>query len=1028
MFSAIGAQIAPISYTPPARVFTDYSGRYVQNTGVLSDLRNMSGLGTHMRAAHAGDIRYNAASDLGERMALAAAGLGMGMASLGVTTAGSMAGGAMFGTLGSLAGGIGAPIAAAALVGDRVQQGVAQRRDIMNYLETTSDRYVVAGSPLADPRHGAGFSSAARKEVTEYIRGLDIKDPMLNTDELTRILKESTQQGLFTGTSTMNDFKKRFKDVVDNVKVVATTLHQTLEEGIKTIHDLRAVGVDPSRVAGVVGRAEAYGLAAGKSAGEMLNLGLQGAEMFRGTGVGMTIGMESNMMNAVAIRAARDAKMLSDEAVAQAGGEESLAQRMTASSLGFVQTAQGRGFMGMMFNKGLPGTGFDAGAFNKMVAAGGGDLYAGAARAAQNLSSPAATVKFEANQAGFATELGKRFGGQGLQVAQMAEITMEATALSKMSGASMEDSWVDVALKRGLDDTTARAMLAKIRSGDAAFTAAQAGVESSRQKMQEDQISQNQFTTRVGARIGAAVKTATDTVSRPIANAVESAKQGAANAGDWINNGTQRVSLNGTDYDLFAGETVGKSDEQRIVDIDFGGILNDNAGQSLAKLVVAGKTDFLNLRGRAGGNVTLTKGTGLFQGALAGTGIESAAVNVTLEDLRAAGKEANKWAESSSDAAAAVSKAGLAKAMDFKLAHLENTSAKTIDALARQVYGKDADKLSIDEARALRTAYANVDEYSGIFKDVEAGASGVKSALNAVSVSKEVGNLEAANAAANQFSESIMPHGLFGGHAAIPMPVLARLAKVRSIAAAGGDTKAAVRAYEMSIDALTGEQRAAIAPHTQEMLQAATGAGGSSLDVIGRNYAELSDEQVRRGSEILGTALQNDLFSKAGLEKVGEGDRNKILEISKTLAAGGAQAVLGLSGSDLGLLNKTSLGTIFEQEHKALSGISALGRDASAAQISEVVGTTAGPAVAQRVTDALAMAKPGTNLPGLAESVVHATEMQQLAGNTNVATAGTGGTVGAAAGSGDQAAATQTAINLEVLNAMRAFAKQIGSQ
>jgi hypothetical protein len=429
MFAAVGSMIKPIGYDPPARVYTGYYGQYEQETGLLRSMAATAGIGRIPRGVNAYQYGYHSAVDLGERVAggaVAAASVGLGLTAGAVSAPiGSVVGGILGSPFGPVGASVGATIGGLAsslggyMAADAIGERVVQQRELSGYLEKSSFRYIGAGSSMADPRLGGGMSLGARREVTDYMRQMDIKDPSMGMEDLSNILRGSTNLGLFAGTQDMEDFKKKFKNIVEGVKTISKTLNTTLEEGLQFIKDFKAIGVDASQMGKVAFQASAIGKVAGRTGQEVVGLGLQGAELFRGTGVEMNIGYQASVMNQAAIRSARDAGLISQEAIAQAGGEEAMAQRMTAGGMQFVQSAVGRGFGATFYNPSAGPAGFDANAFKRAAMEGGGDVFQQAYKGAQNLSSPQAIAGYTINQDKFASEMGKTFGGRGLQIGEL---------------------------------------------------------------------------------------------------------------------------------------------------------------------------------------------------------------------------------------------------------------------------------------------------------------------------------------------------------------------------------------------------------------------------------------------------------------------------------------------------------------------------------------------------------------------------------------------------------------------------------
>lgn len=444
--SAVGSMLRPISYTAPAQMYTGYYGQYQMQTGLMREAAIVAGMATIPRGINAYQYGHNAASNLADR----AVGLAGGAASVGAGMAAGWAGGGIGSAIGTAAGAfLGGPIGAGiggALGGlagnilgytegsDLVENGLVQRRNINAFLETGSHRYVGAGNAMADPRLGGGMSASARRSAVDAIKGMDLRDPTMGMEDLTTVLQGATQMGLFAGTRDIDDFKKKFKNIVEGVKSVATTLNTTLEEGLQVMKDFKAIGVDPSQMASIGMQASALGKVAGRTGQEMVGIGLQGAEMFRGTGVEMNIGYQANVMNMAAIRSARDAGIISQEAISQAGGEESMAQRMTAGGLQFVQSNMGRGLMSSFYGK----DGFDVEAFKRNAFQGGASVVDLATQAAQNMGDPRNIVRFTVDQAKSASALGKTFGGRGNEMGQIMAAVGDAKLM--MRGLNVEET------------------------------------------------------------------------------------------------------------------------------------------------------------------------------------------------------------------------------------------------------------------------------------------------------------------------------------------------------------------------------------------------------------------------------------------------------------------------------------------------------------------------------------------------------------------------------------------------------------
>lgn len=540
----IGANIRPVTYSPPPRINVGFYGMYQQQTGIFSSLSAVTGMHRAPRGMYTMDYGLNAAGDLGERVSGGAIG---GALSIGATLGGGAVGSGIAsmtgaGLIGGMALGLGGYMAGG-FAAQKIQEGVAQRRDIQNFLESSSFRFVGQGSPMADPRGQSGMSVSSRQGITDFIKQQEIKDPFMSMGDMTNVLKQSVNMGMFSGTQDMNDFKAKFKDITDAVKTVTRTLHTTLEEGLKTVKELRAIGIDPSQVKSLVGSADMLGRMAGRTAAEMVGVGIQGAEMFRGTGVSMQVGMQATMMNMASVRASRDAGLLSQEAIAQAGGEEALAARMTGSGLAYAQSAQGRGFGAAFFKGGA----FNQNSFMSSMMGGGGSLIGMAQQAAGNLSSPAALIAYEANQDKFISEMGKAFGGRGLQMQAMGAGAAMATYLAGATGASKQDAYKLSRLQAGASVSEIEAEFAMMKNPTGQMKAA---VEAAAQTQARSAAEANVQGTAINRAIYAVERgasTIVDMAARPISRAIDAVSEGAKNA--YMKNylGMESVSTSGMD-------------------------------------------------------------------------------------------------------------------------------------------------------------------------------------------------------------------------------------------------------------------------------------------------------------------------------------------------------------------------------------------------------------------------------------------------------------------------------------------------
>lgn len=606
--AGLGQYISPLTYTAPARVLPSQGGFTQQQTGFFTGLGATLGMHDAPMSTSSSEYHYTAVSDFGERVGMGAATAGMvggGMAAgVAARGAGRVVGAALGGGIGfMLAGPLGAKAGAAiggfvggegmaivgAMGGGYIMDQVAARRETQAMLEQESFRYVGAGSDLADPRFGRGMGSRGRLAAAEMVREMDVADPDLDTSDLKNIMQGAGRMGLFSGAGQdIESFKRRFKEITDGVKQVASVLNTTLEEGLGVIRDMQQAGVDPSGVRGMVMRADATGMVAGLTGREMVNFGMQGAAMYRGTGIDMNIGMQSNMMNLASIRSARDAGAISEEAIRQAGGEQAFAQRMTAGSLAFTQTAQGRGMMAAMYD---PSTGGINERILGQLTSGNMNLIQAYQQGARNISSPADLVRMEANQDKIMSDLGQRFGGQGHLIAELASNVMIASYEADQLGMDRKTVLRRNLLQAGKAPHEADMMIAKMENADKEYEANQASAAAARDKVIMDQADRSNIIYKTGARIEDFVKEKVDVVAKPVNEMVESVREGAFTFYEERIRGYERLDISDIETRrAYSASRAKYQKESKILDATrTTGLWHESTGETLMDAIEEGR-------------------------------------------------------------------------------------------------------------------------------------------------------------------------------------------------------------------------------------------------------------------------------------------------------------------------------------------------------------------------------------------------------------------------------------------------------
>lgn len=1030
MMSDVGQFVMPAMYTPPARMHIGSQGMVQQHTGLMRGLFGMVGMGpqtpsgtTHM------EFGMNNAADVGERVgsgAAAVAGLGAGLA-VGAT-AGRMIGTGAGAAIGSLLGPAGTVVgaavggfvggAAAMMVTEMgISGGVNQRREIQNFLASSSSRFVGAGSDMASPRSGSGMSRGARSDIAEFIRGEDVADPMFDTGELTNILKQGTQLGMFTGTQDMDDFKSKFKDIVKNVKSVTRVLHQTLEEGMKTLKDLKTIGVGPEQAGAAVQQADALGKVAGRTGAEMIAAGMQGAELFRGTGVDMSIGFQSNQMNLASIRASRDAGALAQEAIAQAGGEEALAQRMTASGMAFSQSMSGRGQNAQFFT----GGGFNQQSFMGNMMSGGGNFVQNAQTSAANLSSPAALIAFQANQEKFLSDMGKTMGGRGLQFNQLASAASQAEFLASSTGASTEDAFRLTLKQQGKSVSEIDAHIAEMKSAGSGFGANQAGAGASRDKLIIEQARENFVFNRIGASVGDFAKSVTDYVSAPLNRMIDAAGEGATSIYEEQVLGVQRANVRGIELGGTSAADLKRFKARRKgpVDLDVGGLMATTAGEDLANALESGalkgfgvSLDYKNpnvIGGqRPGVNDVILNDIGgsgrvetITQGEMAVLAKARQRFNVTTRQA-----EKMLTAGDLDDVTGGIGDALLGG----KLSSVEST-----DDLVKAAFGKGVKEVSRDEIAKLRTQVKGtrfekmLDETSkglGIAGNAQeaAGVADLQSLQSDFKNNKET------------LAESLGFGGfLRGGSLEFASGVAEKISRAMAEDDPGKKAELLKEAGKAQLASGTPSQE------VEKMLSGAQNGGKGVMDAAAElrsTVAGIGQTQVSRGSKVMSDIIKFRM-EKSDLEV---SEIKRVERIAGSIEEGG---LLTLGEDDRDFLKKTGLATDVMGRMDKVAELDAAAKAGKVSKVEKILKEDMG-LKGTKLKDALDRATSG-DVQGVIKDL-NTEFSSQLAGERVASAAGGGDVGGDGQGTAQQVFIQQSSVNTQVLAVLQGLAARLGVQ
>lgn len=285
------------------------------------------------------------------------ASLAMGMAGVDPISMGmkfAQIGGRMgFGALGAGAMGIGAAtgVGAAMAVGgfaaNQMYTGMQQQQQF-NQSMRQSFNFI---SPA-----GQGFTGSQLGQMSQTLRGMaDQTGPagqMVSFGELTKLAAGMGQMGMGQGVRDVQEFGKRFRQMVDTLKTVSKELGTSLEASQQFVSGLRGSGIfnqaDQIKAAMSMRTYSASGTIAVSEISAMGNIGSQISRSVGGRGrSGAVAGMKTMGM----VGAAIDSGALSEEDIYNATGltgaegRQAYATAQLGSAANFLKTGKGRYFL-----------------------------------------------------------------------------------------------------------------------------------------------------------------------------------------------------------------------------------------------------------------------------------------------------------------------------------------------------------------------------------------------------------------------------------------------------------------------------------------------------------------------------------------------------------------------------------------------------------------------------------------------------------------------------------------------------------
>lgn len=345
------------------------AGAGITGLGVLGSMGMMGGLGT--AAAMASPMSAAMSAGMG------AYGL-MGGGMLG------MAGG------GLAAAGVGLPMyAGAAWAGGLAKNFVGGMQDQMSLNSNLRQNFNFMGGQGA---FGRGFSQSQMGAIGGMVSGELRNNLFTSAQEMNSVIAGGAQMGSFTGVRDVQEFSKKFKEMLGTLKTVQKELGGSLTDALSFVSESRAAGVfGPAATARFAGTIRNVSASTGLQQGQLMQLSMQGAQLSRSVGGRGEQGAIGAMRGLSTVSTALQAGQINEAMLSEATGGRTGTDAMTSfvtdmmqNSARFSRSAPGRYSIFGLSN--ASGTGLDQSALMAMQM---GDMSAGelSRRARHNVGS-----------------------------------------------------------------------------------------------------------------------------------------------------------------------------------------------------------------------------------------------------------------------------------------------------------------------------------------------------------------------------------------------------------------------------------------------------------------------------------------------------------------------------------------------------------------------------------------------------------------------------------------------------------------
>ncbi len=285
-----------------------------------------------------------------------ALGLGLGMVGLdpmqlGMKAFGAAGGMSRFGmALGAGAGVFGlasAGVAAGSWAGGQVWQGAQQQQQFNNMMRSSFNFMTPQGQGFNNGQLGA-----MNQQMYSMASQVGPMGEMTSVKELNGLAANMGRMGMATGVRDVQEFSRKFREMVDTAKTMARDLGTTLEGAQQTMQQMKSSGVfranDQMKMAGEM---RAYSLGGNLAMSELTSMAGIGSQISRMVGGRGRAGAFAGVRTLGQIGMAQEAGILSEEDIYNstgltgAEGRQAFAASQLQNSAAWLRNGKGRRFL-----------------------------------------------------------------------------------------------------------------------------------------------------------------------------------------------------------------------------------------------------------------------------------------------------------------------------------------------------------------------------------------------------------------------------------------------------------------------------------------------------------------------------------------------------------------------------------------------------------------------------------------------------------------------------------------------------------